>query len=637
MGERALPSKGVKMTKQRFQIGDYRPIYLWGGPGTIRMNRVKFMDQAVNEAAHHEVHTSAGADKVVNGIYSNWIHLMYDWGFPPEIEQEDWLDFEKAASIYHERGVKVFAYIQTSNCVFTGSFVDKDWYAQDASGRKVYYYTNRYMANLLHPEWQVHITELITGAIAAGAVGIFFDNLWDGAMPISLGGVWLGEAGSFDEISKTAYRSFSGEEIPADVHEDTPQRRRYLTWRMQKVTDVVGSFCDHARQLKTDVIIGANDFDMTMRNAPLVYGISLAQQAQVQDVTMIENFAMPKWQADKQVLVNNAQTIRAAREQVGEEAHLSVLSYDGGIGFDGMYPARRFQQTIAEAAACGVSNTIKGTEYYHQGQHTMLTAEEFTKEQAAIGNYQRWLAGHTHWYPGKRTNGADVVLIYPEESLLFDWYHAAPRYFAAGQTLLKAGIAWRVALDRESVNETGTVLVFDDHGRQMLAGYTAGKVVDVHTLSGWEVLGRTKWLDRSPRTRKALHGLVEPLWRSYFSLRFVRRVIDGLRLFTLFTGTNLFDLPSEALQTTLLAQVPPQKVKVVAQEPVLLEIWETETDTQYHLVNYAPCSQQIEVIFSEAVKGSVTSPDTEVVKEFNGSRLSIALDVYVIVKVKKHG
>jgi hypothetical protein len=456
-------------------------------------------------------------------------------------------------------------------------------------------------------------------------------------MPISLGGVWLGEAGSFDEISKSAYREASGEDIPTDVHEDKPQVRRYLLWRMQKVTDVVGDFCAHARQFKSDVVIGANDFDMIMRNAPLVYGISLAQQAQVQDVTMIENFAMPKWQAQKQVLVNNAQTIRAAREQVGGDAHLSVLSYDGGIGFDGMYDSRRFLQTIAEAAACGVSNTIKGTEYYHQGQHTMLTADEFAEQQMAIGRYQRWLKQQGQLFAGERTNAADVVLVYPEESLLFDWHHTAPRYFAAGQTLLKVGIAWRAALNIEAVKGAGTVFVFDDHGRRMMAGYTAGKVVDVQKLPGWELLGKTKWLDRSPRMRKALHGLVEPLWRSYFSSRFVRRVIDGLRLFTLFTGTNLFDLPSEGLQTILLAQVPPQKVNVVAEEPVLLEMWETQTEFQYHLVNYASSSQKVDLILTDAVQGCAISPDTEEVKEFKGSRLSIDLDIYAIVKVDKYG
>lgn len=352
---------------------------------------------------------------------------------------------------------------------------------------------------------------------------------------------------------------------------------------------------------------------------------------------MIENFAMPKWRAGKQVLVNNAQTIRAAREQVGSDAHLSVLSYDGGIGFDGMYAARRFQQTIAEAAACGVSNTIKGTEYYHEGQHTMLTADEFEEQQAAIGRYQRWLETNKGLFEGHRLNEAEVVLVYPEESLLFDWHHTAPRYFAAGQTLLKAGIAWRAVLNREAAKEAGTVLVFDDRGKQMMAGYKAGEVVDVRVLPGWEVLGKTRWLDRSRQMRKVLHAVVEPLWRSYFSSRFVRRVIDGLRLFTLFTGTDLFDLPSEALQTTLLAQVPPQKANVVAEEPVLLEIWETETGIQYHLMNYAEFRQQVVLHLADTAHGIVISPDNDMTETFDGETVVIDLDVYVIVKVEKHG
>ena len=53
------------------------------------MNKVKFMDYPVDEAAHLEVHEENVAELVVNEIHSNWVHLMYDWGFPPEIEAED--------------------------------------------------------------------------------------------------------------------------------------------------------------------------------------------------------------------------------------------------------------------------------------------------------------------------------------------------------------------------------------------------------------------------------------------------------------------------------------------------------------------------------------------------------------------
>jgi hypothetical protein len=72
-----------------FAIGPYRPIYLWAGPGTIRMNRLKFPSAGVDATVHHEAHTPLGADGVVNGMRGNWVHLTYNWGFPPEIEQED--------------------------------------------------------------------------------------------------------------------------------------------------------------------------------------------------------------------------------------------------------------------------------------------------------------------------------------------------------------------------------------------------------------------------------------------------------------------------------------------------------------------------------------------------------------------
>ncbi|MEE4195273.1 MAG: hypothetical protein V2J07_08760 [Anaerolineae bacterium] len=618
------------MTANKIEIGAYRPIYLWGGPGTIRMNRVKFMDQKVNEFAHHEVHTIEGANKVVGAIYSNWIHLMYDWGFPPEIEWEDWEDFKKACAIYHELGVKVFAYIQTSNCVFQGSFQSKDWYALDANGRKVYYYTQRYMANLLHPEWQAHIRELITRAIDDGADGIFFDNLWDGAMPISLMGTWLGNAGSYDPISKRKYFDETGTTVPLDVAEDTGEVREYLNWRIRKVTSVVAEFAAHARRLKPDVMIGANDFDMVMRNSPVIYGLSLEQQAQIQDITMIENFSIPKWNSHKDVLVNNAQTIRVARELVGDAAHLSVLSYDDGIGFDGMYHPLRFRQTIAEAAACGATNTIKGTEYFHDGQHTMLTANGFEVQCGAIGDYQRWLEAHAEFFKGKRKNLADVVLFYPEEDMVFHWHLTAPIFFATGQVLLKAGIPWRVARKSSDIANAKTVFVFSKNHHQRIHNS-----ILVAELDGWGKLSSPKPLSKHKTLRKLLYSIVEPLWRSYFASKGMRRLIDHLRLFKLFTGTALFDLPPASLQTILLSTVISDLPRVSSSQPVLMEVWQKENVTQVHLVNYAENPQQVSVEFAEPVEVEVFSPDIDRVETMRRKKITIQLNVYSILVMKE--
>lgn len=46
----------VRSMKHQFTLGDYRPIYLLAGPGTIRMNKVKFMHYLVDEVAHKESH-----------------------------------------------------------------------------------------------------------------------------------------------------------------------------------------------------------------------------------------------------------------------------------------------------------------------------------------------------------------------------------------------------------------------------------------------------------------------------------------------------------------------------------------------------------------------------------------------------
>lgn len=100
-----------------FQIGKYRPIYLWEGYGTIRMNKVKFLDYLVNEALHRAAHTAPVAEQVVKGLYTNWVHLTYNWGFPPEVEAEDWEDFHKTADAYHQYGPPVFTYIRTSKVI----------------------------------------------------------------------------------------------------------------------------------------------------------------------------------------------------------------------------------------------------------------------------------------------------------------------------------------------------------------------------------------------------------------------------------------------------------------------------------------------------------------------------------------
>ncbi|MFW5713226.1 MAG: putative glycoside hydrolase [Brevefilum sp.] len=619
--------------KHKFQIGNYRPIYLWGGPGTIRMNKIKFMDYPVDEDAHREAHTSQAADRVVNTLYANWIHLMYDWGFPPEIEEEDWEDFRLAAEAYHEAGTPVFAYIQSSNCVFEGSFVEKDWYARNPKGRKIYYYSGRYMVDWTHPEWVAHLKDLIKGAIERGADGIFFDNMWYGEQPNALMGAWLGGAGCYCERCQTLYHQETGRRLPEKVLPDLADVADYLRWRARMVTATIKELSDYARELKPGCPISANDFDVTMRNSYLIYGLDVEALSDIQDVIMVENFALPRWDRQpKKNLSNNALTIRNTREFVRDRAHLSVLSYDVGIGFDPVYPPRRHQQGIGEAAACGASMTIKGTEYNDGERMTLLIDPAYQAQQEAIGHYNRWLEDHQELFL-ERNNLSPVGLLHPEEDLWRHWMSLAPIYYGASQALTVAGIPWRVVRKDDDVQALSVLLTFTPYDRDYQFPGAEYQHVHVPAIPGWA------WRKVSAVASGGMwHDLVESLGlfllRSYHGTKLAREIMDRLNMVKLVNKKTLFDLPSRDLTDALLEIMPANiSPRVTAGDPVLIEYWDQDGKEQLHLMNYGMDKQEISVQFTHPVRAEVISPDFVQKQTLHGEVLTFDLDIYSILLI----
>ena len=374
------------MSNNRIQVGFHRPVYLWAGPGTIRMNRLKFMGAPVDEPVHHEAHQAAGAQRMAAAGFS-WAYLMYDWGFPPEAEQEDWQDFRRAVDVYAAAGIRSFGYIQTSNCVHEGSYVGKDWYARDARGRLIYYYTGRYMTCWLSPAWQEHLRQMVQGVIQAGADGVFFDNPWHASQPLNFLGAWMGGAGCYCPRCRQAFREACGREIPSLLRPERDETSRsYLRWRAALVTRVLGDLAAYARSLKPDVLVSANDFDAVMRPSYLIYGIDLQALAQVQDLLMIEDYGLPRWESEQGLLVNNVLTLHTARALAGSTP-VTTDPYDKGIGFDGVYAPRRFVQGVAAAAACGAPMVVKGTEFVEDGTFSLLTAERFEPQRIEHNRY----------------------------------------------------------------------------------------------------------------------------------------------------------------------------------------------------------------------------------------------------------
>ena len=350
---------------------------------------------------------------------------------------------------------------------------------------------------------------------------------------------------------------------------------------------------------------------------------------------MVENFALPRWDVSSRArLANNALTIRNTRELVRDQAHLSVLSYDVGIGFDPVYPPRRHQQGIAEAAACGASMTIKGTEYNDGNRMTLLTDPVYAPQQQAIGEYNRWLSQHKDLYQDG-INTAQVGLMHPEEDLWRHWMSLAPIYYGASQALTAAGIPWRVVRQGDSLAGLSTLLTFTPSTNQIDPLDDGIRQVHIPSLPGWG------WRKASAAAKGGFwHDVIEriglSLLRAYHSSKLARRLLDRLNMVKLVTQTALFDLPSQTEMDTLLNALPQGIFPIVQSgDPVLIETWTRENQQQVHLVNYSDYPQAVTVAFGEFVHVDVISTGSEEILSMEGESVSFELDLYAVLLIQQ--
>jgi hypothetical protein len=117
----------------------------------------------------------------------------------------------------------------------------------------------------------------------------------------------------------------------------------------------------------------------------------------------------------------------------------------------------------------------------------------------------------------------------------------------------------------------------------------------------------------------------------------MRSLADSLGLVHFFWQTPCFRLPSTQASAALLQALGEKSFpRVVAQAPVLVELWRKGETWQLHLVNYTAEAQSVTVDFGGPVQGHALSPDRpekhSATAKFQSTLHEFVLDVYTVLE-----
>lgn len=624
-------------------LGQFRPIFLWGGPGTRRMLRIKFMNAPIDDKIYDLAHSIEGAEMVAQMGF-NWAFLAYNWGFPPEIEEQDWESFRSAVIHFHKAGVKVFGYIQSSNCVYQGSYLEKDWYALDPYDRKIPYFRGRYYTSLASASWLSEVRERVRKVVEAGADGIFFDNAWVGGTGVDVAEMPLGPIGSYDEHSRRAYsNAFNGAEIPLILDTRDPSARQYLRWRTEVAVAAVRDWSQTARDLNPDLLITGNSFDVIASNGYLSMGVDIENMASAQDAILIPDFALPRVQEDGSV-VANAITIGAARARTENKPVITLPERDG-VGVERMASAKQFSRALAESAALNAPMVVNGTGYLHRNEFTMLLHSRYEPQRKVIGAMNHWLEEHHTWL-NERYPISPVAVYHPYEVARWDWIKIAPIFFAACETLILNGYPLRIVGDDDDWSHVTTLIVPPgevDGLDQRLAKFVeqGGQIISLgqsrqgsKTIwENWRPLRHRIPYLRQLRIRLNQGAMIS--WRAYHRHRVARWLALRLKLQEAMNHSPLYIVPPPHLQNALLQAIGQNFYpRVESEGPMLLTVWEEKDGTrQLHLVNYLDTPQRVTIHLNQLTGAWVYTPGvSEPPNKVIGSSMMLVVDVAKVLR-----
>jgi len=334
-------------------------VYLWGGPGTIRMIKVKFFNPRIDVDSHMTCYDYDYLARLQDlfGITDVW--ASYSWGFADAVEVEDKRFLLDRLDHFKRLGLRVHAYVQGPNLVYD-DFSDPrydDWWARDERGRLITYYRGRKVCSIHNEEYVQYVITKIEDTYGMGFDGIYIDNIQHGQLgaPTLPGELPFVFCGDRSDYARRDFRVVTGHDIPDDFEADPELTARYLDFRVQSNTRFVTQLADAAHAGGME--FGTNFYDPKF-DPRYIYGIDMQAMTAVQDYVLFENHALPR---------NAGKKHNGYVEEVVERYQIDkpvfVVTYNQGVGFAPQFTQENIDNVFSEAAQASFNVCLKGGEF----------------------------------------------------------------------------------------------------------------------------------------------------------------------------------------------------------------------------------------------------------------------------------
>jgi len=328
-------------------------LYAWGGPGTIRLLKVKYHSPRIDENSFMDLYEPMflGQAKQKLGVTDMWV--TYSWGFSDETEQIDRRFIVERLEHFQQHGITTHGYIQGPNLV-TSEFPAVDVFCRDSRGLLLPYSKGRSLTCPNNPAARSIMTRRVEAACQEPFDGIFIDNMLFGLPPFFARRDYASFFGCSCQHCQRRFQADYGYSLPLNEKKGTGVIADYIDFRCRTLADLVHDLSRLAHSAGKQ--FGINLYDPLWHIPQLHFGYDLLSIQDALDYLLIENHALEK-------TAGQVDNTHLSPQIVSTTKPIFVVSYRNGIGYDGAYNQEDIQAIWDESAALGYSPCLKATEF----------------------------------------------------------------------------------------------------------------------------------------------------------------------------------------------------------------------------------------------------------------------------------